>query len=80
MSKPPKPATPPADPNQLPPGLVLTADELARALKCSRTSIDAMAREGSLPPAAKVGRLLRWPRSVIAAWLAAGMPPVKRST
>lgn len=61
---------------------VLTADELAAAAKVSKRQVWRWRDDGTLPSPISIGdggRCLRWPESVIAAWIEAGCPNVRRS-
>lgn len=47
---------------------------IADLLRCSTKHVDRMAKDGRMPPPVKLGRLCRWPRMTIEAWLADGCP------
>lgn len=47
----------------------LTADDVARILRCDRRAVYRLAREGKLP-AARVGRLLRFSAETVERFLA----------
>jgi excisionase family DNA binding protein len=75
-----------ADPDRLtlvdPPSLaaaiepLLTTSDLARLLVCDRRTIERMRSAGKLPkPDIKIGRMPRWKRSTIEAWLERGGKP-----
>jgi excisionase family DNA binding protein len=55
--------------------LLVDALGAARLLCCSRRHVEDMNREGLLPVPVRLGRLLRWSRSELAAWIEAGAPP-----
>lgn len=62
-----------------PPASVYTAGDLARRLKCSVRHVWRMSDAGKLPPAIRLGALVRWDASVIEKWIADGCPvPVRR--
>ena len=55
--------------------LALTNAELARELKISSRHLFTLERTGRIgPKAIRLGHAVRWPRSEIEAWLAAGAP------
>ncbi len=66
---PPEPAT----------ALLLDAAGAARLCGVSRTTWFAMVAAGRVPPAAlRHGRVVRWSRDELAAWIAAGCPAADR--
>jgi excisionase family DNA binding protein len=77
QAPPPPPAADPAD--RLAP-LTYTAAELAQALGCSERHVWRLHAAGGLPAAVHIGRLVRWHRTLIDRWLAAGCPPAARKT
>jgi predicted DNA-binding transcriptional regulator AlpA len=52
------------------------ARDLAQRLKCSVRHIWRMSDAGKLPPAIRLGAVVRWDAAVIEAWIARGCPPV----
>ena len=56
---------------------VLTIKEVATLLKISERTVYAMAKEGRLPGAVKVGGSWRVLRSKLMAWLEAGGDPAR---
>lgn len=48
---------------------IFTIDELAALLKVNRATIRRAVKRDGFPPPQRVGRGLRWPESVINAWL-----------
>ncbi|MEF2146384.1 MAG: helix-turn-helix domain-containing protein [Desulfovibrionaceae bacterium] len=62
---------------------LLNAEQLASLLKLSRTTVQAYRskKPDSLPPSFKLGRLVRWRKSDVQAWIAdidVGQVPAKR--
>jgi excisionase family DNA binding protein len=55
-------------------------DDVAALLKASPRHVRRMADAGRLPPPVHIGRLVRWPKSTIDEWLAAGAKPVRVAT
>lgn len=51
--------------------------DVAAKLKASTRHVRRLADGGRMPPPFHVGRLVRWNRSTIDNWLAAGCPPVR---
>jgi len=49
---------------------------VADRLGCSTRHVARLAKDGRMPSAVKLGRLCKWPREVIEAWIATGCPPV----
>ena len=54
--------------------LLLTADDVSRLLAVSRLTIFRWRAAGRLPAPVRVGRVVRWRRSEIIAWIDAGCP------
>ena len=54
--------------------LLMTANDLAHMLAVSRLTIWRWRSAGRLPPPLRIGRVVRWKRSEIETWLAAGCP------
>ncbi len=50
---------------------LLTKVDVARALRTTTRSIDNWIAAGTAPPSFKMGKLRRFPRSGLAAWMAA---------
>jgi predicted DNA-binding transcriptional regulator AlpA len=48
---------------------LLTAAEVGEVLRLKARSVRAMSRSGTLPPAIRIGRRLRWRRSEIVAFV-----------
>lgn len=61
------------DPNAAPP-LMLTADEFAATLRISRAHFWRLESAGKLPAPLRLGRVVRWDRRVVEAWIDAGAP------
>ena len=47
---------------------------IARALGCSERHVHRMKSAGQMPKPVRLGRLLRWDRKVLEAWIASGCP------
>jgi predicted DNA-binding transcriptional regulator AlpA len=47
---------------------------VAALLDCSPRHVTRLEEAKRMPPAIKLGRLSRWPRETILAWIAAGCP------
>jgi excisionase family DNA binding protein len=54
--------------------MTMTVEDLARELQVSVKTVRRHDIEGKLPEPLRIGRQLRWPRQMIADWLAAGSP------
>ena len=67
-------ATKPTHPSRL----ALTAEEIAGLLGISRAHLWRLNSSGRLPRPIRLGRAVRWNRTTIEAWLAAGAPPRDR--
>jgi excisionase family DNA binding protein len=52
--------------------------DLAEMLKCSARHVYRMIDLGLMPPPARLGRLVRWPRRVVLEWICAGCPRVAK--
>jgi excisionase family DNA binding protein len=59
---------------------LLDADEVAALLHCSSRHVLRLAADGRAPAPVRVGTLVRWPRSVIRAWIEAGCQPPPPAT
>ena len=53
---------------------MLTVAELAALLRCSSRTVYRLADAGRLPAPCRLGGMVRWPATVIDAWMAAGCP------
>lgn len=53
---------------------MLTGEEVAGLLRCSRRTVYRLANTGTIPPPVRLGGLARWPRETIQAWIDAGCP------
>lgn len=58
--------------------IALSAEQVAELLGVSRAHIWRMLQRGQLPAPARLGRLSRWDRRTVEAWLAAGAPAARR--
>ncbi len=57
---------------------LMTVDELAERLNCSRRTARNMAERGDAPPPISLGpKLLRWDREVVERWISDGCPRVE---
>jgi excisionase family DNA binding protein len=54
-----------------------TVDQVAAVLQCSVRNIWKLADSGDLPGMVRIGRLVRWRKSDVSNWLAAGCPRPK---
>jgi excisionase family DNA binding protein len=57
------------------PPAMLDVREVAALLKCSARTVTRLEEIGAMPPAVRLGRLCRWNRIVVEAWIADGCPP-----
>lgn len=55
-----------------------TADDVAGLLQCSVRHVWRLHDSGDMPAAVRIGRLVRWPKSLIASWIADGCPKRRR--
>jgi len=60
--------TPPAEP------ALIDVRAVASLLGCSPRHVTRLEEAKQMPPAIKLGRLSRWQRDVVLAWIAAGCP------
>jgi len=60
--------------------VLLTIEDLSRTLGCSTRHIRRLASSGRIPRAIKLGALLRWLKSDIDHWIAAGCPNCTKRT
>ncbi len=54
--------------------LLMTVNDVARELRVSSRHVWALLSKGAMPAPLRAGRAVRWRRSDIEAWVAAGMP------
>lgn len=54
--------------------LMMTVNDVARELRVSGRHVWALLAKGALPAPLRAGRAVRWRRSDIESWIAAGMP------
>jgi excisionase family DNA binding protein len=54
--------------------VLLDVRAVAALLDCSPRHVFRLADTGAMPPPVRVGRLVRWRRADLEAWLAAGCP------
>lgn len=57
---------------------MIDTSEVARMLGCSEKHVSRLQKSGTMPPGAKLGRLVRWPRKLIVGWIEGGCQPVGR--
>jgi excisionase family DNA binding protein len=57
--------------------IALSAEQVAELLGVSRAHVWRMLKRGQLPTPARLGRLSRWDRRTVEAWLAAGAPAAR---
>ncbi len=60
------------------PAALMTATDLAAALRLSRRAIWRDLASGRIPAPLKIGRATRWRGAEIADWINAGCPPAAR--
>ncbi|MBK8915406.1 MAG: helix-turn-helix domain-containing protein [Phycisphaerales bacterium] len=58
--------------------IALSAEEVADVLGISRAHVWKLHSIGKLPRPVRLGRVVRWDRKILEAWLAAGAPPRDR--
>ena len=63
----------PADPAPL-----MAAAEVATLLLCSPRHVYRLSEAGRMPPAIRLGALVRWNRSIVEQWIADDCPPCRR--
>lgn len=66
-----------AGPDHKAPAELLDVHEVSAVGIGSPRHVFRLADAGKMPPPVRIGRLVRWRRSDIAAWIAAGCPPVR---
>jgi excisionase family DNA binding protein len=49
--------------------ILLDANETARRLRCTRRHLERLLADGEGPPSLKLGRLRRFPESLLDAWI-----------
>jgi excisionase family DNA binding protein len=59
------------------PAALLDVRAVAALLDCSERHVFRLSAAGKLPAAVWIGRLVRWRRTDLDAWLDAGCPPVR---
>jgi excisionase family DNA binding protein len=69
-----------AEPPSITPAALLDVRAVAALLDCSPRHVYRLADAGRLPAPVRVGALVRWPRQVIADWIAAGCPACRKGT
>ena len=67
---------PPAD---APAAQLLDVRAVAALLDCSPRHVYRLSDAGRMPAPIRLGALVRWRRSELTDWLAAGCPPVRRA-
>jgi len=60
--------------------VMLTVDDVARLLACSNRTVYRLIDTDRIPPPIRLGALVRWPRTTIDEWIAAGCPPAKKKS
>ncbi len=53
---------------------MLTATGVAAMLACSPRTVYRLVDAGRIPPPAKIGGMVRWPRELLEQWIAEGCP------
>jgi excisionase family DNA binding protein len=56
-----------------------TVDDVRAIIGCSRRHIYSLIDAGRMPAPIRLGRLIRWDRASLAAWIADGCKPVRRA-
>jgi excisionase family DNA binding protein len=59
---------------------LLDVRAVAALLDCSPRHIYRLADAGRMPPPVRIGALVRWRRTDLDSWLAAGCPATRRAT
>jgi excisionase family DNA binding protein len=57
---------------------MLTVHDVARMLNCSARTVYRLCDSSRLPRPVKLGALVRWPREVVAQWIADGCPKTRK--
>jgi excisionase family DNA binding protein len=60
------------------PAALLDVRAVAALLNCSSRHVYRLSDAARMPPPVRIGALVRWPRAVVEAWIAAGCRPVRR--
>ncbi len=58
---------------------LLDVGAVADLLNCSPRHVHRLSSTGRMPPAVRLGQLVRWRRTALRAWLDEGCPPVGAS-
>ena len=58
---------------------IMTRDQVAAFLGTSPRNITTRVALGEMPAGLKIGKLRRWPKSAILAWVAAGCPKTRKA-
>jgi excisionase family DNA binding protein len=53
----------------MPVEILLDANEAARRLRCTRRHLERLVADGDGPPSVKLGRLRRFPESLLDTWI-----------
>ena len=61
------------------PATLLTISQVAAALNCSTKTVYRLADAGKMPPACRIGDLVRWSSEAIDAWIAKGCPDCRKA-
>ena len=61
------------------PATLLTISQVAAALNCSTKTVYRLADAGKMPPACRIGDLVRWNSEAIEAWITAGCPDLRNA-
>lgn len=56
--------------------LMLSMKDVARLMQCSDKHVVNLRKQARMPQCTKLGTLVRWPRTLIEAWIADGCPQV----
>lgn len=56
---------------------LLKVGQVADLLQCSPRNIYRLADAGKMPRPMKIGSLVRWPKAILAEWIAGGCKPVR---
>ena len=59
---------------------LMSVDDVAAELCCSTRHVRRLSDSGRMPRPIKLGSLVRWPRSVIEAWIQDGCPNCRKAT
>jgi excisionase family DNA binding protein len=66
-------------PAEAPAAALLAVQAVAQLLVCSCRHVYRLSDSGKMPPPVRIGALVRWRRSDLDQWLAAGCPPCRRA-